>query len=212
MRLEGEERREFQRLRIEPPIAATLGATAVTILEVGVLGARVRHERALPDEYSELRFTDGENSIALRCEVVRTFPAAEGATGNESGLRFLSAINDSGDKLRELLARLVRREFALRRRVPTVSLPNDVVDGDRTVRGRDAKFLCYRLEGTVWRKRRVFLPEQPAMGFTVATSVDGDDVHRLCQIYQASDEEGRRLIRLFAELSVSDVLQIPPPM
>ena len=39
---------------------------------------------------------------------------------------------------------------------------------------------------------------------------DAAEMQRLCEVFEASDEEGRRLIRLFAELSVSDVLQIPP--
>jgi hypothetical protein len=56
----------------------------------------------------------------------------------------------------------------------------------------------------------VFLPEQPQIGFTVARWSESEDIKRLCQVYEASDEEGRRLIRLFAELSVSDVLEIPP--
>ena len=210
MRLVGEERREFQRLTIDPPISASLGDFPVTVLEIGVLGARLQHEGELPEQYADLRFTDEGRDIVLRCEAVRTFPGRD--KGNESGVRFLSAVDRSGDHLREMLARLVRREFAVRRRVPTVSMPIDSVDGDKTVRGKDARFLCYRLEGSVWRKRRVFLPEQPTMGFTVATGVDNEEIHRLCQIYQASDDEGRRLIRLFAELSVSDALQIPPSM
>ena len=37
-------------------------------------------------------------------------------------------------------------------------------------------------------------------------------MQRLCRVYEASDNEGRRLIRLFAELSVSDALEIPPPV
>jgi hypothetical protein len=208
VRLEGEERREFQRLRVDTPVAATLGSVSVSIIEIGVLGARLRHEADLP-EYADLTFRDGINEIVLRCEVVRTWDSDR---GRESGVRFLSALDKSGDRLRELLARLVRREFAVRRRIATVSMPHESVDGDKTVRGKDARFLCYRFEGSVWRKRRVFLPEQPAMGFTIATTVDNDEIHRLCQIYQASDEEGRRLIRLFAELSVSDALQIPPSM
>jgi hypothetical protein len=210
MRLEGEERREFQRLHIDPPIDASLRDTPVRILEIGVLGARVQHDGELTDEYAELKFTDEGHEIVLRCEIVRTIPGSGGR--NESGLRFISAVDQSGDRLRELLARLVRKEFAKRRRLPTAAMQHESVDGDKTVRGKDANFLCYRLEGNVWRKRRVFLPEQPVMGFTVATSVDNDEIHRLCQIFQASDAEGRRLIRLFAELSVSDVLQIPPSM
>ncbi|PYQ35906.1 MAG: hypothetical protein DMF57_01655, partial [Acidobacteria bacterium] len=74
----------------------------------------------------------------------------------------------------------------------------------------DAGFICYRLENSRWHKRSVFLPEQPQVGFTVARWSESEDIKRLCQVYEASDEEGRRLIRLFAELSVSDVLEIPP--
>jgi hypothetical protein len=85
------------------------------------------------------------------------------------------------------------------------------VDGDKTVRGVDAQFLSFHLVDGNWRKRRIFLPEQPAAGFTVARGEDLEEMQRLCALYAASDEEGRRLIRLFAELSVSDLLQIPPP-
>ena len=49
-----------------------------------------------------------------------------------------------------------------------------------------------------------------SLGFTVARTVESDEMQRLCAVYEASDEEGRRLIRLFAELSISDALQIPP--
>ena len=84
------------------------------------------------------------------------------------------------------------------------------IDGDKTVRGRDAHFLCYRWEAGSWHKRYVFLPEQPSIGFTVARGEDPEEMQRLCEVYEASDDEGRRLIRLFAELSISDALQIPP--
>lgn len=207
MRLEGEERREFQRLRLDPPIAATLATIPVTILEIGVLGARVRHDQLIGQEFVELHFTSEGDKIAVRCQVVRTWG---GGNSSQSGLRFLSVIEDSGEKLRAMLARLVTQEFEVRRNHPPDSFPPVSVDGDRTVRGSDAGFLTYRLENGTWHKRRVFLPEQPAAGFTVARTEDSAEMQRLCRVYEASDEEGRRLIRLFAELSVSDVLEIPP--
>lgn len=207
MALVGEERREFQRLRLDPPVAATLGSAGVSIIEIGVLGARVRHEQPLADEYAELKFAFDSRDVILRCEVVRTFSDDRGLS---SGVRFLAAVEESGDRLRSMLGHLVAQEFEVRRNMPQDSIPRDAVDGDKTVRGKDAGFLCYRLEGKNWRKRRVFLPEQPATGFTVARIEDSAEMQRLCRIYQSSDEEGRRLIRLFAELSVSDVLEIPP--
>lgn len=205
--LVGEERREFQRLTLESPIPGKLGDLDVTIREIGVLGARVHHEGIPDQQYATLSLRYANEVISLKCEVVRTSP-----DGAQSGLRFLSAVNDSGDKLRDMLAQLITHEFEVRRKLPENSMPPSTVDGDKTIRGKDAAFLCYRLEGNVWRKRRVFLPEQPNMGFTVARTEDSEEMQRLCRIYQASDDEGRRLIRLFAELSVSDALQIPPSM
>src|SRR6185295_13658254 len=151
----------------------------------------------------------GGTDIAMRCEVVRTFPA-KNASGTMSGLRFLAALGDSGDHLRAMLGQLVVRAIDDRHDTSATRLHIRKVDGDKTVRGVDAQFLSFRLENSTWRRRHVFLPEQPAVGFTVARGEDADEMQRLCTVYEASDEEGRRLIRLFAELSVSDALQIPP--
>jgi len=207
--LAGHERREFQRLALDPPVPGTFGTTAVSIKEVGVLGSRVHHAEALDQEYADLRFSYGGEEIAMKCEVVRTIPneSKYPGSGVESGVRFLAAIGESGDRLRNMLADLVSRELKLRHNTP---IDNRSIDGDKTIRGKDAQFLAYRFEDGVWRKRRVFLPEQPKNGFTVARGEDSEEMQRLCRVYQASDEEGQRLIRLFAELSVSDALQIPP--
>jgi len=206
--LVGEERREFQRLRIDPPVSGRLANLDVSILEMGVLGARVQHADPIDAGSGELHFSFDGKEIALRCEVVRTI-TSDGL--HYSGVRFVAAVGESGDHLRDMLGKLVARELEARRDLPKSPAPDQSdVDGDKTVRGKDASFLCYRLENGRWRKQRAFLPEQPATGFTVAQWVDGAEVRRLCQVYEAADEEGRRLIRLFAELSVSDELQIPP--
>jgi hypothetical protein len=202
-----DERREFQRLTLNPPIAGKLGTTAVSIMEIGVLGARVQHTEDLDGEYAELRFSYRGKQIGMKCEIVRT------SAGLQSGVRFVAAIGESGDILRDMLGEMVIKEIDRRRTSPGRDpLPPHTVDGDKTVRGADAGFLTYRFENGRWNKRAVFLPEQPSSGFTVARASDTDEIRRLCRVYEASDEEGRRLIRLFAELSVSDVLEIPPPV
>lgn len=201
-----DERREFQRLNLNPPIPGTLGTTAVSILEVGVLGARMQHTDALDVTRGDLRFSYKDADIDMRCDIVRTLPQ-DG--GYESGVRFIAAVGESGDRLREMLAELVTEELTRRRDISAKDL-GTAIDGDRTVRGKDAAYLCFRFENKTWSKRRIFIPEQPPVGFTVARTADTDEMQRLCAVYEASDEEGRRLIRLFAELSVSDAMQIPP--
>ena len=210
MHEQGVERREFQRLRLDSPVPGHLGTTPVTLVEIGILGARVEHEAALGEQYATLRFEHDGHAIEMRCEAVRT----SGSEGRYvSGLRFLSAIGESGDHLRSMLAQLVA--YVLEQKYDSSATRLKIlrsIDGDKTVRGTDAHFLSYRYEGGSWRRRRVFLPEQPAIGFTVARGEDADEMQRLCAVYEASDDEGRRLIRMFAELSVSDALQIPPSM
>lgn len=201
------ERREFQRLHLESAIPATYGGAAVSLTEIGVLGARIEHAEPLQETKAELRFAFEEHDIVMRCEVARSGGTAD---MHFSGLRFLAALGESGDSLRHMLADLVTQELERKHESSATRLRIRAVDGDKTVRGTDAHFLSFRLEQGSWRKRHVFLPEQPAIGFTVARGEDADEMQRLCAVYEASDEEGRRLIRLFAELSVSDVLQIPP--
>jgi hypothetical protein len=212
MQSSGEERREFQRLRLETPLPGSFGPVAVTIVEAGVLGARVQHVAPLDHARSELVFTFDGHALVMRCEVVRTLEASTTRYGEGfvSGLRFIAAVGDSGDHLRAMLSRLVVQAIEHRHDSSATRLRIRTVDGDKTVRGVDAQFLSFRLDNGAWRRHHVFLPEQPAAGFTVARSEDAQEMQRLCTVYEASDEEGRRLIRLFAELSVSDALQIPP--
>ncbi len=205
------ERREFQRLRLIPPVPGTLGTSAISILEIGVIGARVHHAEPLDQHHVDLRFAFEGNEIWLRCETVRTTTGADAKypdSGYESGVRFLAAMDGSGDILRAMLATLVTKE--IERHPPQAMHSDRAIDGDKTVRGTQARYVCYRLENGVWSRRPVFLPEQPRSGFTVARSVDHDEMERLCRVYQVSDEEGHRLIRLFAELSVSEEMEIPP--
>lgn len=203
MQDQGVERREFQRLRLNEPIPARFGDAGVTLVEVGILGARIEHGALPPSPRGDLHFTFGGSAIHMRCEIVRTL-------GQVSGLRFLAAVGASGDHLRDMLSQLVVRAIEEHHDASATRIRIRHVDGDKTVRGVDANFHSYQFEGGAWKRRPVLLPEQPPMGFTVPRGEDADEMQRLCEVFEASDEEGRRLIRLFAELSVTGVLQIPP--
>src|SRR5215470_8225725 len=97
-RMRPEERREFQRLSVNPPIQGTLGSYSVAIHEIGVLGARVTHEDDFDTDQLDLRFSYAGQQIEMRCQIART-----AGGGAESGLRFVAAIGQSGDKLRDML-------------------------------------------------------------------------------------------------------------
>src|SRR5688572_14242476 len=56
MRIQGVERREFQRLPLSSPIPAAFGGTEVRLVEAGILGARIEHDVPLPDPRAELQF------------------------------------------------------------------------------------------------------------------------------------------------------------
>lgn len=203
-----DERREFQRIEVMPPIGGVFGGESVLVTELGVLGARLHHAANMTRTRGDLRFIFEGTEITMRCEIVRTVAAAEG--GMTSGLRFVAAVGESGEHFRRVLGTLVTRALDDLGDSTATKIRLSSVDGDVTVRGKDAQFIAYRHENGSWRKRAVFLPEQPTNGFTVARREDSDEMKRLCAVYEASDEEGRRLIRMFAELSVSDALQIPP--
>ena len=205
MHTKGVERREFQRLRLDSPIAGMFANQDVQVVEIGILGARIEHSAPLESPRGDLRFAFGGSPIHMRCDIVRT-------AGEVSGLRFLAAVGESGDNLRDMLAQLVVKALETHHDSSATRLRIRSVDGDQTVRGTDTHFLSYQWENGAWKRRPVLLPEQPQMGFTVARGEDVEEMQRLCEVFEASDEEGRRLIRLFAELSVSHALQVPPRM
>ena len=69
-------------------------------------------------------------------------------------------------------------------------------------RSRSRGFISFRLKGDSWWRVPTDSPNQPPDGFTVASYEDDEELETLCHTYEQADEEGRRLIRLVAELSV----------
>jgi hypothetical protein len=65
-------------------------------------------------------------------------------------------------------------------------------------------YVSYCLENRNWRKKRTHDPGQPPDGFTISANEDHSQAELLCQAYEKSDGEGRRMIQLFAQLSIAD--------
>lgn len=65
-------------------------------------------------------------------------------------------------------------------------------------------YVAYCFENHNWRKKRTHDPEQPMEGFTISANEDHEQAEMLCRAYEESDVDGRRMIQLFAQLSIVD--------
>ena len=52
-------------------------------------------------------------------------------------------------------------------------------------------------------------PEQPINGFTISAEVSPKYLEMLCKTYEKMDDEGRRLTRILAELSINKAEGVP---
>ena len=75
---------------------------------------------------------------------------------------------------------------------------------------KDSGYVCYHLENRSWRRKRTHDPGQPAEGFTISALEDTLQAELLCDAYERSDRDGRKLIQLFAQLSIVEGEGIPP--
>lgn len=75
---------------------------------------------------------------------------------------------------------------------------------------KESGYICYHLEGKTWRKKRTHDPGQPTEGFTISATEDHGQADLLCDAYLKSDKEGRKMIQLFAQLSIMEGEGIQP--
>ena len=207
------DRRIFQRLRLARPILGALDDQNALILDLGVAGALVEHYGVTTSNSPcRLQFRWHSDDIEFVCEVARTHVVRE--SGNDvishTGLRFIEAVGDSDARLHDLMATFVGGVLAAQKanadgvRFGNQPLLLMEVGGARRTRVRG--LVSYRLqEPGSWKCSTTIDPKQPPDGFTVAAYEYEDDLEILCRAYEMADEEGRRLIRLVAELSVRTV-------
>lgn len=204
-----EERREFQRLTLREPITGKLDDFDVTIVDLGLLGARVELGYPVEGPSAVLRFT-AEEAFTFDCSVI--YSGESGAMSHgpyQAGLLFSHSLLGSDEKLRRLLTRLVLEEIDRARPVGSLP-PNPAFDADTTAMRIPAPFVSYRFQGGSWRRRPSFIPTQPEDGFTVPSETSIDEARGLSASYEQANDDARGLIRLFAELHISRMLGVPP--
>jgi hypothetical protein len=206
------ERRRYGRIKLDEPLPARFGDTRTKAIEVSMVGFRVAHEGRLPvGEQRPLLIEWQGASLELGCSLVRStlWRLAKGMGEQSiyhSGLRIVESSRESFDRLRELIAerilRALEEQKANARGIPPLAAyMYQPEKGDLFRR-------CEFIDG-VWRKTETIRTSQPPNGFTVAAEVEPYLVEMLCNTWEHTTEEGRRLTRMLAELSVSKAEGIP---
>ncbi len=211
------DRRQFQRIRLARPILAGLRGESALILDVGLGGALIEHHgTAKLGERMTLAFRWQSEDLTFRCEVTRTtlMPAddTDPRQISQSAVQFVDPTSPSLERLQEMMATFVGRVLAAQRANAAANVREEAailpqLGGAR--RSRTRGFVAYLYDGKSWIRRQSRLSDQPRNGFTVPAYEDEEELEALCRAYETADEEGRRLIRLVAELSVASVEKTP---
>ncbi|HUP47210.1 MAG TPA: hypothetical protein VNA04_00320 [Thermoanaerobaculia bacterium] len=204
-----DDRRSFQRLKLAKPILAAMDGRSALILDIGISGAFIEHGgRAMPGLRTRLSFRWQGAEVAFDSEVTRSAVVREGGEEgivSQSGVTFLGGHGDAEERLQQMMGTFVGHVLAAQRaNASAESLERGAILGQigQARRGRASGLVRYRWNGKAWSHAPTQSRQQPSDGFTVAAYEDEDELAVLCETYQAADEEGRRLIRLVAELSV----------
>ncbi|HYO77651.1 MAG TPA: hypothetical protein VE010_14415 [Thermoanaerobaculia bacterium] len=206
------ERRRYGRIKLDQGIPAQFGDTRAKVIELSIVGFRIAHEGRLPVGERRRLVVDWQGTaIALQCSLVRsTLWRLAKAMGEQSiyhsGLRIIDTSRQDFDRLRELIGerilRALEEQKANARGIPPLAAyMYQPEKGDLFRR-------CELVDGA-WRKSETSRATQPANGFTVSADVEPRHVEMLCETWEATTEEGRRLTRMFAELSVSKAEGVP---
>ncbi len=203
-----EVRRQFERIHFDQPLPGKLSGQPVQILDLAIGGVRLLAPfRVTPASAHSLDLEWGGKKIQLQCLVTRCTLQTLGTAGTyEIGLRISQAMPDSDRIMHEMIGHFVMRALAEQAAnwngIPPAG-PYVYVEG----KGRHYR-RCELVEGN-WRVTTTTRPEQPLRGFTVSAEVSPRYLGMLCDTYENGDDEGRRLTRILAELSINKAEGVP---
>lgn len=206
----GSDRREFQRLRLAKPILALLDGQNALILDIGISGAFVEHYgEPEPGTRFTLQFRWKGTDVEFVCDVAHTTVVRRSSSSpvSHSGLRFTKPVGDAEARLNDMMGTFVGKILAAQKANAGAVQPGDsiaLIDLGGARRARTRGYISFQYKNGVWTRELTDSPVQPPSGFTVAGYEDDEELESLCQTWESADEEGRRLIRLVAELSVRD--------
>lgn len=165
-----------------------------------------------------------------RSRLERFSTGANGMTIYHSGLEFEQISDVTRDRLRRMIESFITRALEEQKlnargvmplheasQMPIFRFGGQLTSNTKDVRAAvgssvlptarmtaQSGYVSYYLDNQNWRKKRTHDPGQPPDGFTISANEDHSQAELLCQAYEKSDVEGRRMIQLFAQLSIVD--------
>jgi|GEM_PF-2511574 len=185
---------------------------------MGLHGAGLQHLAPIPSGF-RTRLTLERGEIVLPCTVTRceAHPSPAGINYH-TGVQFDSLEPRYDRALREFMVAEISKAIDewkknARGELPTVleNLPlfdtqERLVHVPRAKRGREIQsYTWHRLIGGKWIESFVLDPSQPVDGFALPAEQAPDETALLRKAYDISDENGRRLIRLMAQLAIAGI-------
>lgn len=207
------DRREFQRLRLAKPILALLDGQNALILDIGIGGAFIEHYgQPKTGDRQRLLFRWKGTDVQFVAEIRRTTTVRKTASAvvSHSGVQFVESFADAEARLNDMMATFVGKMLAAQKANAGATESDasvTLVDLGGARRSRTRGYITYRLQNGSWTIEASETPTQPLNGFTVAAYEDEQELQSLCSAWETADAEGRRLIRLVAELSARGVKQ-----
>lgn len=206
MAVGGTERRGYGRVEIDPPLRASLDGMPVSVVDASVTGMRIAHDaRIIPVPIRRIKVQWEDRTmefgvVVARSKLFRIAQAPGEKSVYHSGIHILEATGDSEKILREMITeRVVRALDEMKANAHGIPpLADYSYQGDKGDRFRR----CELTNGS-WRKMETNIREQPPEGFTVSAEVDPHSVEMLCDLYRSTNDEGRRLTKILAQMSIS---------
>ena len=195
------------------PLPGKLGDARVYVLDASLVGLRVAHQGSAPPAGSPCRieFEWEGRHIELDCEVRRNALHKLAKEKNEksiyhAGLSITAAVGDSDNALRQMISAIVARAHD-EQKANARGVPAEAAQCFQTGKGTD--YVRCELVGGAWRRTETNRSDQPLNGFTVSAEESREQLDILCETFSNADDDGRQLIRMMAELSISKAEGVP---
>ncbi|MFA6957634.1 MAG: PilZ domain-containing protein [Thermoanaerobaculia bacterium] len=215
---DSQSRRTTNRLVFKMPRPARFATYEVVLVDLSLKGAGIQHPNQIPPgTKSTLRFRLEREYHELTCEIKRSKLqlVRQGANTLQiyrSGLQF-TGLEGQIETIKEALRKRVQRAIA-RQQADAFSNAEAMNGIDESSGAIPLAALaswmetrpyvrCMLERNGRWKSEKVDSPEQPANGFTVSSDEGDKEIDLLRRAFEKANEEQRRLIRVFAQITLA---------